>query len=763
MSEESNALGLHPSTSNVSLPRSITLSTFTAARVKEIQAMRKSISQTFGTKMAFQKLPKHMRRRAMSHVVKRLPRRLREIHINQMKKSGVPPKSKRPSRRHRRRPLYLQADYVRRQIRVKWLNTHIWHAKRFHMVEKWGYKLPKQPCDKSFKACYRATVKHCLVQDLSYIRCIEIVGLYDSIIIPLRRIVDSNTGLTFEAKCVFNGKSFGELVMFQPSLDKEDIRKAIGKIQYLWNQTKTDKKALWLFIHPSYYKQAFDVLVGLFNVELLAKDTSDGLLTHYGSNEILIRELEHEIGKFRLTGSLATDVLMSALKPAAIEDCSEEFRSCINNFPIETLCQQNEVFQSMPTAGFLPPNKVLSVLVKDPRLNLPKKRTKASSIDYCEPLNDQVLYANLALSPLIDDNVRKFVTKNKVSNAELCEMRSQCLVPESEGSMENVSVIPIILLWRAGNSTTGPIGYSSGWDVIFPSCWSQSLFISFIMWGSRAGGLRESESIAFENSQPDILSPDTTAGEQEEAFQTQSLREKFFRLPPNKRTNFNKYAIASPLSFNWKMLLSDWSEAACNTFSVLRDRKLLKLLQEFLTSKRRNEVMPCLPSNCLIAVRVEPINKGICSKFAVICLPLENCSKSLLEPKCRDLFAHRRKTLRDEHKSLLKRLRRGRKRASKLGKPITKTDADMLCNYAMEMRKLWLPEPQTIKDSCTRPVMGFIKHGAFSFTSGNSRGLGYIAADALKALAGLTRRNRVLVRDTNSRVYRLAKLDIIVD
>ncbi|XP_066150642.1 ribonucleases P/MRP protein subunit POP1 [Euwallacea fornicatus] len=763
MSKETNAITPHPSTSNVSLPRSITLSTFTAARVKEIQAMRKSISQTFGTKMAFQKLPKHMRRRAMSHVVKRLPRRLREIHINQMKKSGIPPKSKRPSRRHRRRPLYLQADYIRRQMRVKWLNTHIWHAKRFHMVEKWGYKLPKQPCDKSFKACYRATVKHCLVQDLSYIRCIEIIGLYENLIIPLRKIVDSNTGLTFEAKSVFNGKSFGELVMFQPSLQKEDFRSAIGKIQYLWNQTTTDKKALWLFIHPSYYKQVLTVLVELFNVELSAEDTSKGVLTHYGSNDVLIRELEHEIGKFRLTGSSATDVLRSALKPVALESCSEQLRSCINNFPLESLCQQNEVFQNMLTAGFLPPNKVLSVLVKDPRLNLPKKRTKASSVDYFEQLNDQVLCTNLALSPLIDDTVRNFVTKNKVSNAKLCEMRSQCLVPESEGSMENESIIPIILLWRAGNSTTGPIGYSSGWDVICPSCWSQSLFISFIMWGGRAGGLRESESIAFENSQADILSPDTTAGEQEEIFQTRSLQEKFFRLPPNKRTNFNKYAIASPLSFNWKMLLSDWSKATCSAFSVLRDRKLLKLLQEFVTSKQRNEVVPCLPSNCLIAVRVEPINKGICSQFAVICLPLENCSEPLLESKCRDVFAHRRKALRDEHKSLLKKLRRGRKRASKLGKPITKTDVDMLRNYAMEMRKLWLPEPQTIKDSCDRPVMGFIKHGAFSFTSGNSRGLGYIAADSLKALAGLARRDRVLIRNTNSRVYRLAKLDIIID
>lgn len=87
---------------NVALPSTLTLSSFTTARLKEIQMMRKYMSESTSTKMAFQKLPKHMRRRAMSHVVKRLPRRLREIHANQMRKSGLPPKSKRPTRKHRR-------------------------------------------------------------------------------------------------------------------------------------------------------------------------------------------------------------------------------------------------------------------------------------------------------------------------------------------------------------------------------------------------------------------------------------------------------------------------------------------------------------------------------------------------------------------------------------------------------------------------------------------------------------------------------------
>ena len=72
--------------------------------------------------------------------------------------------NKRPSRKHRRRPKNLLAEYNRRQRNHVWLETHIWHAKRFHMIEKWGYKLPWKPTDKSLRACYRASTRKCLIQ-----------------------------------------------------------------------------------------------------------------------------------------------------------------------------------------------------------------------------------------------------------------------------------------------------------------------------------------------------------------------------------------------------------------------------------------------------------------------------------------------------------------------------------------------------------------------------------------------------------------------
>lgn len=44
----------------------------------ELSNMVRALESKGGSKRVFQQLPRHMRRRAMSHNVKRLPRRLRE-------------------------------------------------------------------------------------------------------------------------------------------------------------------------------------------------------------------------------------------------------------------------------------------------------------------------------------------------------------------------------------------------------------------------------------------------------------------------------------------------------------------------------------------------------------------------------------------------------------------------------------------------------------------------------------------------------------
>ena len=51
------------------------------------------------------------------------------------------PDKKRKKRAHKRRPQYILQDYVRRQKKYKWLETHVWHAKRMKMIDIWNHKI----------------------------------------------------------------------------------------------------------------------------------------------------------------------------------------------------------------------------------------------------------------------------------------------------------------------------------------------------------------------------------------------------------------------------------------------------------------------------------------------------------------------------------------------------------------------------------------------------------------------------------------------
>lgn len=65
---------------------------------------------------------------------------------------------------------------------------------------------------------------------------------------------------------------------------------------------------------------------------------------------------------------------------------------------------------------------------------------------------------------------------------------------------------------------------------------------------------------------------------------------RYFRLPPNKRTNYQKLSIASPFKCNWAQLIQEWSSSETNEnkkFFVLRDINVLKQL-DVIDLKKKN-------------------------------------------------------------------------------------------------------------------------------------------------------------------------------
>jgi ribonuclease P/MRP protein subunit POP1 len=140
------------------------------ARGLELKHFTGILKQKFGTKMEHQLLPRHLRRRAMAHNYYRIPLRIRLKSLREMGASEGEVLSRSRCRRHRRKLTYLLNDFERRKAtNGAWMETHIWHAKRFHMASHWGVKYPLRCADKSERSTYRlAQHNSAVIMDKSY-------------------------------------------------------------------------------------------------------------------------------------------------------------------------------------------------------------------------------------------------------------------------------------------------------------------------------------------------------------------------------------------------------------------------------------------------------------------------------------------------------------------------------------------------------------------------------------------------------------------
>ncbi|XP_052356411.1 ribonucleases P/MRP protein subunit POP1 [Oncorhynchus keta] len=249
------------------LPTHITASAFAKARAAEVNAMLMAVTKTTGSSHVFGALPKHMRRRAMSHNTKRLPCRLRDMANNMLEKSqkaGQKVKkeqSKSKSRKARRRHGNMLLEFNRRQRKNLWLETHIWHAKRFHVVKRWGYCLGDRPTYKCYRACYRAMSSHCLLQDMSYYCCVELQGPGEQLLAALSKLTSKETGPTFAAAMCVSGRRQGSVVVYRAG---QYPRQPLGPVTFLWRPTTQGRggqedqgsqgsthRQLWIWAHPA--------------------------------------------------------------------------------------------------------------------------------------------------------------------------------------------------------------------------------------------------------------------------------------------------------------------------------------------------------------------------------------------------------------------------------------------------------------------------------------------------------------------------------
>jgi len=142
------------------------------SRSHELQHFTNILRFKFQGKLAHQALPRHLRRRAMAHNFYRIPLRIRARSLYDMKgaEAEAGRYQRNRCRRHRRKlPLLLQLYELRKRKGGRWMETHIWHAKRFKMENAWGVRYPLRCSDKSDRSTYRLTQKDsACIMDKSY-------------------------------------------------------------------------------------------------------------------------------------------------------------------------------------------------------------------------------------------------------------------------------------------------------------------------------------------------------------------------------------------------------------------------------------------------------------------------------------------------------------------------------------------------------------------------------------------------------------------
>ncbi|XP_012260301.2 ribonucleases P/MRP protein subunit POP1 [Athalia rosae] len=629
------------------LPAEVSIFKLASSRATEIAAMGYSIDNPQQTKLIFQKLPIHMRRRVMSHNAKRMPRRLQESHIRQMSKSGLPPKNKRPSRKHRRRPKNLLAAYKRRQSEYTWMETHIWHAKRFHMIKKWGYKIPDHSNNRCFRSSYRAVAKHCLIQDISYYSCLEITGPFNSLTERLSAHCDP-TRLSFSARSYSQGTREGSLMFFE----KNGYPKSpIGTVQFVWRPSErhgieNEDRTIWIWSHPSFYQHLLQQLCDSFGFRVdhpLDKDKNgDDYVPQYtGVHNCRLILLRDQLIRFRLTGPLSLAVLTDSLRlpelggivedtkkgakrdkessdpdsdveiigltrqvsdvevmdveeiekdTLAEESWNVNYYRSLENF--QSFKVQKEVFEilkNLKSPSQLPPGIIMAFTVLDPRFFHPRQRTKSQT--NAIPFETMPAPPTLAnFSPIWESGIRKSILKNFKPTSEINKLRSEALVPgvgnDDQYDQEAIDKVPILLIQRPGCSRKDKgIGFSSGIDVVLPSGWAVPFWISFILRCTKPGGLRELKSIIFENLS--LNSPDFNPPDSL-AYSEEAAGTKYSLLEKYFRYPPNRRVNYVKLGIS-SPFVCEWNLlvkewTGLDGFHVLRDQKLLNYLNKNLES-----------------------------------------------------------------------------------------------------------------------------------------------------------------------------------
>ncbi|KAF5389250.1 hypothetical protein D9757_003446 [Collybiopsis confluens] len=564
------------------IPGAIDVEKFAEARAFEINALKSAIQTTkwdthhallpesnyepfrsASTTRAWQVLPRHLRRRAASHNPRRVPLRLRDkarAEMDPVRKKALG--RTLPKLGKKRRPP-LDVKFLKRQRNKRWLETHIWHAKRMKMEDMWGYRLAVTPTEKAFRPSHRASIHGSILHDASYQSLVELKGPEATLRSVLEVCCDPQLpspgaprftlGVRVANTFIYEPKAYPYclicpiIVMWRARLSHTATLgskkgKGKGKEKQAQPNPPNDLRTVWIRFHPSVYSEVFSALRS--SISQVLEDTSAG----NSIVDVQLTDIRGEVGIFEIMGPQSSQILRGALSPV-MANAGDEFKKFWG------------LLRNLQSSGSVPTDMIAGFTVNDPRLKFPPKNAKVElpTGDIISSSMPVAPSANLAVCNLWDQNIRNSLKNPRYQTKEINERRSKNLVPGTFlNPLRTDDRIPVMLIQtsvedRDFKDTEG----IHGWTLIFPAGWCMSFLQQLTFTGTRVAGQREHKTQGFEagttyfpSDFPSVEAYDTYA-----ATKAEKDEAKWTRTPPAKRVNYAKIGTRSPWKPDWEVVL----------------------------------------------------------------------------------------------------------------------------------------------------------------------------------------------------------------
>jgi len=187
----------------------------------------------------------------------------------------------------------------KRQKGKRWLETHIWHAKRSKMIDIWGHRLTLKPNEKCLRSSFTASLSGVTIHDASYHQVLEFSGSPSQMSSFLDQF-DGDRSMSFFVFNLYSSETLNLICPVSAVLDTSEITSSL----------------CWMIVHPSASELAL--------VDLTKRSAVHG---------ISLTDLSGLVNIFEFSGSQTFTTLQRVLLPVEGELQKKELSSLLVEDP----------------------------------------------------------------------------------------------------------------------------------------------------------------------------------------------------------------------------------------------------------------------------------------------------------------------------------------------------------------------------------------------------------------------------------------------